>query len=212
MFFAFNQLFISKLSFQPIMMKTLASVFFACFLSGALLAQDNKTLVKTFDTSNSTAVKFDFKSKEIKTETWSGAGIRIELEITANMPTQIMDELVKAGRYSLQGTAEGDMFVVSAPNLGKSVTIKGTDLDEQITVRVKTADRYYVQSNVLEKAINDSWVARDGSEAAKLKEMKKFGQNIEVDVIVKSTLAKQPAKMQLKRGDILIGGEPIGIE
>lgn len=194
------------------MMKQLAFLF-AFFFVGTVVAQDNKTLVKTFDTKESTSVKFNFKNKEVKTEDWpGGTGIRIELEISANMPTQIMDELVKAGRYTLDGSADGEAFVVKAPNLEKTVTIKGTDLQEEIIVRVKTADKYYVQSNVLEKAINDSWVARDGSDAAKVKEMKKFKSDIEVNVVVKSTLAKQPAKMDLKRGDILIGGEPIDIE
>ena len=184
---------------------------FAMLFAGAAMAQiESKTLVKTFDTAESTSVKFNFKNKEVKTESWpGGAGIRVELEIRANMPTQILDELVKAGRYSLDGLSADGSFVVNAPNLEKTVTIRGTDLQEEIIVHVKSADKYLVQGGVMEKDLG--LVAARGTEA-EAKAMKKFNTNIECSVRVVSTMSKQPTAMKLQRGDILIGGEPIDFE
>lgn len=184
---------------------------FALLFAGAAMGTQAQTLVKTFDTAESSSVKFNFKNKAIKTEYAADvAGVRVELEIKANMPQQIMDELVKAGRYSLEGSKDGEMFVVNAPNLEKAVSIRGTDLQEEISLIVKSNDKYLVDAGVLQKDLG-MLAARD-KDGTKTKEMKKFKSNVEYTVRVISTLKTQPAPTKLQRGDILIGGEPIDFE
>lgn len=110
----------------------------------------------------------------------------------------------------MEGVKDGDQFVVKAPNIEKAVSIRGTDLQEEITVLVRSNDKYYADAGVLQKDLG--LVAARAGDDAKVKEMKKITANVECSIRLVSTMKTQPADMQLKRGDILIGGEPIDFE
>lgn len=177
------------------------------------MAQDNseKNLIKTFDPKGSTSVSFECQQKSIKTATWDGAMMRVELVVKANMPTAVLEQLVKAGRYNIEGAvnANGE-FVVSAPNAAKSVVVRGTDLVEEIHITVQTSDKYLVSNNRMEKE-TPMVAARTLSDIEKIKEMKKISQTMETAVKIESTLKTQP-KFELKVGDILIDDVPIPFE
>lgn len=118
-------------------MKKLSFLFALLLLSFFAQAQkDSKTLVKTLDPEGATKIIFDFKHKSIDSKTWDNKGMRIQLEIRSNMPEVLLNQLVKAGRYKLEGAIENDTYIITAPNLGKTVTIGGKALEEELIVHV----------------------------------------------------------------------------
>jgi hypothetical protein len=124
-------------------MKNYLTLLFLFLISAFSFAQtigSEKVLVKTMDTEGASQIVFDFRHKEINSEKWDRQSIRLQLEIYANMPESILAQLVKAGRYNLEGHKEGDFFYITAPNLEKSVTIGGKQLEEQIVVNVQMPD------------------------------------------------------------------------
>lgn len=176
------------------------------------MAQDNseKNLVKTFDPKGSTSIAFECKQKEVKADVWDGGLMRVELVVKANMPTSVLDQLVKAGRYNIDGAvnANGE-FVISAPNVSKAVVVRGTDLVEEIYVVVQTPTKYIVASNKLEKE-TPIVAARTLSDVEKIREMKKITEQMQASVKVESLLKTQP-KIEIKEGDIKIDGTAIPI-
>lgn len=115
-------------------MKKLPVLFAFLMVSVFTFAQ---TTVKTFDPEGAAIIKLDFKYKKADDQKWDKETVRIQLEIHTNMPEEVMKQLVKAGRYNLDGKRVGDEFVISAPNIEKSVTVGGVTLDDQIYVHVE---------------------------------------------------------------------------
>lgn len=130
-------------------MKQICFVFILCALvaSQNLLAQGDKTLVKTMDPQGTSMIAFDFRNLGVEAKPWDEGFIRIELEITANFPEPVLAQLIKAGRYTLTSTIKGDVFNVQAENLDKTVTIGGKDLDDQVRVFIKTPGYYAVSDD-----------------------------------------------------------------
>lgn len=171
-------------------------------------AQTEKSLVKTFDVKEANGVSFECKQKEIKANVWNEGTMRVELIIKTNMPENVTEQLVKANRYELQGSVNGNgEYVVTAPNVDKAVTVKGVDLQEEITIVAQTPAKYIVSNN--SKIEKESFVMRNGKVDEK---KKKMTIPVQVSVKFESTLRSKPENIKLEKGDILIGGEPIGIE
>jgi len=161
---------ISKLNIQNRQtMKKLSILFALLFVSTFTFAQNDasKTLVKTLDPEGSNQIVFDFKHKNIDSKTWDNKGLRLQLEIHSNMPEAILAQLVKAGRYTLEGTKEGDVFYITAPNLGKNVTIGGKALEEELTVHVEMPGYLQLTDNKL--SVSSDYAARGGSSQLKKK-------------------------------------------
>jgi len=197
------------------MKKLFFSALFALAMQAGF-AQENseKNLIKSFDPQGAQAIVLDIKTKEITTTVWNGGMMRVELLVKANMPDVVLDQLVKAGRYTVEATKNEDgTFTVTAPNLAKTVTIKGKDLQEEIFVQVQTPTKYLVSGNKLSK--EESLVAaRSGNEEADKAAIAKFKaitdkMNTEVKVV--SNLKKQP-KFALAPGDIKIDGKAIELK
>ena len=107
-------------------MKKVSLFFFAFFLVANYSFAQDKTLVKTIDAQESSSIEFGFNHKEIRLEEWDDDGrIRIELEIHSNMSESIMEQLVKAGRYTLEPSVENGALVITAPITEKAVNVKG---------------------------------------------------------------------------------------
>jgi len=197
------------------MKKLFFSALFALAMQAGF-AQDNseKNLIKSFDPQGAEAIVLDIKTKEITTTVWNGGMMRVELLVKANMPDVVLDQLVKAGRYTVEATKNADgTFTVTAPNLAKTVTIKGKDLQEEIFVQVQTPTKYLVAGNKLEKEAAVV-AARSGNAEADKAAMAKFKaitdkMNTEVKVV--SNLKKQP-KFALAPGDIKIDGKAIELK
>ncbi len=111
-------------------------------LAFGALAQGNKTLVKTMDPKETSAIQLDFRNLGTEALPWDEGFIRIELEIISNFPEAIMNQLIKAGRYTLSAVIEDDVFVIRAENLDKAVSIGGKDLDDGVQVMIKTPGYY----------------------------------------------------------------------
>ncbi|MCP4440206.1 MAG: hypothetical protein GY810_14780 [Aureispira sp.] len=196
-------------------MKALSFLLMCVLMSTLTFAQEtesDKTLVKTLDPEGCQDIRLDFESKNIEANPWDEGTMRVELEISANMPEAILAQLVKAGRYSLDAQKDGETYIVSAPNLGKTVTIRGKDLEENIKVVVKTPGYFALADNTLSKNINEEVVAARTDDPAKakdmIKKMRAIKEKMDFHVNVTSTL-KGNAVVDLKEGDILIDGEPL---
>ena len=116
-------------------------LFFALLFAGVFHAQaqeTNKTLVKTLDPKGTSIIDLDFRNKGIKAEPWDKGTIRIQLEITANFPEAVVNQLIKAGRYTLSSTVKDGKLVISANNLNKAITVGGKDLEDAIKVYTQT--------------------------------------------------------------------------
>ncbi len=175
-------------------------------------AQDSseKNLVKSLDPAGATSIVFDFKHKEIKSDVQNNGMMRVELLIKANMPEAILDQLVKAGRYTIESVKNADgSFSITAPNLSKAVTIKGKDLEEEIIVLAQTPTKYVVAGNKLEK--ETPLVAARGDDE-KAKAMKAINEPVQAVIKVQSLLKAQPKDFQVKTGDILIDGVVLEIK
>lgn len=156
--------------------------------ANSIFAQDgDKTLVKTMDPQGTTAIDFNFRNKGIEAKTWDEGFIRVELIITANFPEAVLAQLVKAGRYTLASTIDGETFKISAPNLDKAVRVGDKDLDDHVVITVQTPGYYAVADGVLQKSIPgrevEAVVGRSGTmeEAQKtLKAMRMIKEQVDV--------------------------------
>jgi hypothetical protein len=168
-----------------------AMLFLALLLTAsATFAQkkSDKTLVKTMDPKGTSSINFDFRNKGVESAPWDEGFIRVELEVTANFPEAVLGQLVKAGRYTLSSEIEGESFTIKAKNLEKSVSIGGTDLDDQVRIFIKTPGYYAVADGTLQKIfpggmIEEEVVGRSTTmaEAAKLiKEMRQIKERVDI--------------------------------
>lgn len=165
-------------------------LFFALLLvAGTTFAQpqSDKTLVKTMDPKGTSSINFDFRNKGIESEPWDEGFIRVELEITANFPEAVLAQLVKAGRYTLSSSIDGETFNILAKNLDKAVSIGGKDLDDHVRIYIQTPGYYAVSEGVLQKNFPGEMVeavvgrATDMKQAAKMiKEMRQIKEKVDV--------------------------------
>jgi len=206
-------------------MKKVSLFFFAFFLAVNFSFAQDKTLVKTIDAEESTSIEFGFSHKEIRLDEWDDDGrIRIELEIHSNMSESIMEQLVKAGRYTLEPSVENGALVIKAPNTEKAVNVKGTDLDEEIYVNVKAHHIFMLASNddgqFLQKDLGVA-MADAGGRGVEISETQKqnflkIRDKVEIGSI--KFVQKDGTNPELKIGsgvqtrDIIMGGKPVGFE
>lgn len=167
-----------------------AMLFLAVLLTASATfaqKQSDKTLVKTMDPKGTSSVNFDFRNKGVEFASWDEEFIRVELEVTANFPEAVLGQLVKAGRYTLSSEIKGESFTIKAENLDKSVSIGGTDLDDQVRVFIKAPAYYAVSDEVLQKSFSGEDVAEvmarsaTKEEAAKIiQKMRQIGEKVDV--------------------------------
>ena len=95
-------------------MNWISFVFCLVFTSTTLFAQiheSNKTLVKTLNPKECPNIKIDIRNQNLSTSIWDEGTIRLQLEVQANVPLAVLQQLVKAGRYSLDGGKDGDSMI-----------------------------------------------------------------------------------------------------
>lgn len=198
-------------------------LFLGFLIATTSWAQDSgKTLVKTMDPKGTSAINFQFRNTGIEASPWDEGFIRVELEITANFPEAVLAQLVKAGRYTLTSSIEGETFYINAENLKKAVTIGGKDLDDQVRVIIKTPGYYAVSDGVLQKnfpgTVVEGLVDRAGSAkeaAAKIKEMRKIKEKIDVQYKFVYKRGKDDDRKRSSKSDnakISKSKEPVGTD
>lgn len=98
-------------------------------------AQVVKTLYKTFKSENISSLNLRF-NYETEIEEWNERKILIETTVSiTNSKRHILDALADAGRYELQVT-EGSTLSLDFKDLSKTITYKGVECWENITVKV----------------------------------------------------------------------------
>lgn len=195
-------------------MKVFSFLFALLLTTSTVFAQESdKTLVKTLNPDNCPNVQIDIKNKGIESAPWDEGTIRVELEIKANVPDAILGQLVKAGRYSIGGGKDGETYIVSAPNLAKSITIGGKDLEEEINIIVKTPGYFALNdAGVLSKNIDEGTVAarsENPEEAAEMiKKMKGIKEELNMEVKIVST-SKYKGEVDLSKYKMVIDGKEV---
>ncbi|MGH1336013.1 MAG: hypothetical protein ACRBFS_07775 [Aureispira sp.] len=196
------------------------NLFFLCaFLAmgTTLWAQESdKTLVKTLNPDEAPNVHINIRNEGMESNPWDEGTIRVQLEIEANVPEAILAQLVKAGRYSLDGGKDGEVYIVSAPNLDKTITIGGKDLEEKIKITVQTPGYFALSDQgMLSKEINAEVIAarsNNAADAAKmLKKMKSIQEDVDIEVLVKST-SKYKKAIDLSTFTIVVDGEEMTVD
>ncbi len=92
-----------------------------------------KTFTKTFNTEGKGSLRLDLPGT-IDLKMWDNPNIRFEIGIslpTGNGP--MLNELANIGRYNLISKVEGDVLIITAPNLQKQLKVKGGELKENLT-------------------------------------------------------------------------------
>ncbi|MFT5645922.1 MAG: hypothetical protein ACI976_000598 [Aureispira sp.] len=195
-------------------MKVFSFLFALLLTTSTVFAQESdKVLVKTLNPDNCPNVQIDIKNKGIESAPWDEGTIRVELEIKANVPDAILAQLVKAGRYSIGGIKDGETYIVSAENLGKTITIGGKDLEEEITIVVKTPGYFALNdAGILSKNIDAETIAArsdNPEEAAKMiKKMQAIQEDLNMEVKIIST-SKYKGEVDLSKYKMVIDGKEV---
>ena len=135
-------------------MKTLrifTTVLLAIMIANTAVAQQaEKILIKSFNLKGNSIVLMDVDGN-VEVKEHKGEIIRVQMAIElTNGSSSILCSLIKAKRYNLVGTDEGDQFVLSMPSLEKTVKVGGIELTEKISYTV------FAPADVLVKLSNES--------------------------------------------------------
>ncbi len=96
----------------------------------------SKTLVKSFNLQGLSAVALQLDAPT-EVAYWDNNTVRIQLSIALDSGSEaLIKSLVRAGRYNLQGEELGQVYTITAPNIGREVKIGGKVLEESISVSV----------------------------------------------------------------------------
>lgn len=111
-----------------------SALLFLASLTVTLSAQSNaeKTFTKSFNTDGKGTVRLDLPGT-VDLKVWDNPSIRFEISVslpTGNGP--MLNELANIGRYNLSSKSEGDLLLISAPNLQKQLKVKGVELKEAL--------------------------------------------------------------------------------
>lgn len=127
-------------------MKNLIWLF--VFLLGSFISfgQSEKTLIKSFNI-NVNEVVLNMECKK-SVSTWDKLYIRVELLVKTNMRTEILEVLVKNGRYTMESNIDGGKLFISIPNLQNKIKIGGVDLIENFEIKIWLPNEEKIQSGI----------------------------------------------------------------
>lgn len=102
------------------------------FLAASSSAQNTagKTFTKAFNTEGKGTLRLELPGT-IDVKIWDSPTIRFEISVSlpsGNGP--MLNELANIGRYNLISKEEGDVLVITAPNLQKQLKLKGQEFKE----------------------------------------------------------------------------------
>ena len=123
-------------------------IWLLIFLLGSFVSfgQSQKTLIKSFNVNvDEVTINIDCP-KTIYS--WDKPYIKVELSVTTNFKAEIMDILVKNGRYKLESSFENNKLVVSLPNLKNKMKIGDVDLIESFKIKVWIPNYSEVKSTI----------------------------------------------------------------
>jgi hypothetical protein len=104
----------------------------------AVAQTTGKTFNKSFNADSKGVLRLDLPGS-IDLKIWDNPTIRFEINVSVPAGNNAMlNELANVGRYNLVSKSidEADALVISAPNMQKKITIKGTPFREDVTYTV----------------------------------------------------------------------------
>ncbi|MCS6930276.1 MAG: hypothetical protein NZM43_12375 [Saprospiraceae bacterium] len=109
------------------------AVSLACvaITASSLFAQAaSKTFSKSFNAEGLSKLRFELPGK-VDLKVWSQPNIRVEINVSLPAGSEsTLEQLAKVGRYDLKSEIKADQMTISAPNLQRSVKVKGEELRE----------------------------------------------------------------------------------
>ncbi|MCH2022577.1 MAG: hypothetical protein MK207_08880 [Saprospiraceae bacterium] len=196
-------------------MKSITLFFFFFVLTNVLFSQElesNKSLVKTLNPEQCPNIKIDIKNNNLDVDIWDAGTIRLQLDITANIPLAVLDQLIKAGRYSLDGGKDGEVYIVTAPNLYKEILVGGKEIEEAINIKVLTPGYFELEGDMLSRDIDETSIAGRSNNAevvaALIMKMKAITENLTLHVNINSS-SNYNGAVDLSKYKLVIDGKEI---
>ena len=106
------------------------------FLLGSFVSfgQSQKTLIKSFNV-NVDEVTINIEGNK-SVSTWDKLYVRVELIVKTNMRNEILEVLVKNGRYNFESQINNQILTISLPNLKDKIKIGELDLVENFEIKI----------------------------------------------------------------------------
>ena len=194
---------------KVIIMKNSLLLLFLFSIS-AVFAQ-NDVAVQTLNPQKVPNVRIKVPNSLIKHEAWENGGLRVDILISAGIPKGVLEALVEAGRYELDGKVEGEEYYnITAPNMDIPILIGESKLKEDIKITVTTPEYFAIKDGTtLYKDIDES-VIRSRSDtreemAAMLKKMRAIREDVNVHLKVVSTADDKT--IDLATFKLVVGGK-----
>jgi hypothetical protein len=166
-------------------------LFIFLIITNTIFSQSEafKTLIKSVDPKETSAIKFDFRNQGIQSTSWDKEFITIELEVTANFPEAVLSQLLQVGRYNILSSIEGEVFNINVPNLDQTVSVGGKALIDDVRLIVQTPGVFALYDSLLQKHLPGELIgqiigdAEDKESAVVvLDEMRKIKQQIKITI------------------------------
>ena len=111
-------------------------IWLLIFLLGSFVSfgQSQKTLIKSFNV-NVDEVTINIEGNK-SVSTWDKLYVRVELIVKTNMRNELLEVLVKNGRYTLESNINGGKLFISIPNLQNKIKIGDVELVENFEIKI----------------------------------------------------------------------------
>ena len=111
-------------------------IWLLIFLLGSFVSfgQSQKTLIKSFNV-NVDEVTINIEGNK-SVSTWDKLYVRVELMVKTNMRNEILEVLVKNGRYNFESQINNQILTISLPNLKDKIKIGELDLVENFEIKI----------------------------------------------------------------------------
>jgi hypothetical protein len=111
-------------------------IWLLLFLLGSFVSfgQSQKTLIKSFNV-NVDEVTINIEGNK-SVSTWDKLYVRVELIVKTNMRNEILEVLVKNGRYNFESQINNQILTISLPNLKDKIKIGELDLVENFEIKI----------------------------------------------------------------------------
>ena len=141
-------------------MKSLFTCLFLLLLLTKISAQGNKHLIKSFKISKQhETIVLDFPFAKANSQVWKSPHLRLELEIYANVPNEVLESLMRSGRYQTEAHTQGNELIIKGPKMLEAVMIGQVQLEERIHVVLRTPDSFELQDRRFFKTIDPTWLS-----------------------------------------------------
>ena len=119
------------------MKNSIYTLIFLLISSNLLLSQGTeKTLISSLSTQGQSAVDLDLPG-DVEVAKWENTVIQVQATVRlANASEAVLKSLLTAGRYKIQAEVTDTGLRVTAPALGKKVTLGGVPLEESISYEI----------------------------------------------------------------------------